>query len=348
MLLYSNCGRLSESVIFKTKKKKIKYGNVAGIFRAQPCGGVFFLYRFSFRSAVRFSRSRRRRNGYFFLGSIVVAYRPQVLGQASAPGEARAALVAEKRFLAGVHAPVPQQVSSAGKRAFAVLARERPFARVRAHVQLQRLVRLQPPSAERAQQRFSALFRAAAVVVVAAVGERRRRGRGRAAVRVVRSGRPVHRPLVFQHLVLSERLEMRVPRAAHVAQKRLFDRRTHRVEYFAVLQIARTVTESVAAQVALQERSVGSAAANRVPGVLLGRVSFQELGGRETVQANGTPNRTPDVAGVHAWPDRLLLLLLLLAHVVRRRRRFSGVVNGRLRGAGPIEGEKFLSQNGDP
>jgi len=67
---------------------------------------------------------------------VVVYVRGQVFGQVVGPGETLATHLAVVRPLAGVDAQVPGQIALAAERAAAEQARERPFTRVLAHVQL--------------------------------------------------------------------------------------------------------------------------------------------------------------------------------------------------------------------
>lgn len=97
--------------------------------------------------------------------------------------------------------------------------------------------------------------------------------------------------------------------AAYVARKQLVGRQPGPVVLFAVLEIGRTVTVTLAALVALERfiiATVAAVAAHRLPGVLQCRVLFQKPRGRETRQANGAPDQAPAghfVAGAHARPD---------------------------------------------
>lgn len=112
--------------------------------------------------------------------------------------------------------------------------------------------------------------------------------------------------------------------AAYVTREQLVGRQAGPVVLFAVFEIGRTVTVTLAALVALERflvAAVAAVAAHRLSGVLQGRVLFQQPRGRETRQAYGTPDQAPAghlVAGAHAWADQPLLL----EHRVQRHGRF--------------------------
>lgn len=97
--------------------------------------------------------------------------------------------------------------------------------------------------------------------------------------------------------------------AAYVAREQLVGRQPGPVVLFAVLEIGRTVTVTLAALVALERfivTAVAAVAAHRLPGVLQCRVLFQKPRGRKTRQANGASDQAPAghfVAGANAWPD---------------------------------------------
>lgn len=72
---------------------------------------------------------------------------------------------------------------------------------------------------------------------------------------------------------------------AYVAREQLVGRQTGPMVLFAVLEIGRTVTVTLAALIALERflvAAIAPVAAHRLPGVLQGRVLFQEPRGRET------------------------------------------------------------------
>jgi len=112
--------------------------------------------------------------------------------------------------------------------------------------------------------------------------------------------------------------------AAYVTREQLVGRQAGPVVLVAVFEIGRTVTVTLAALVALERflvAAVAAVTAHRLPGVLQGRVLFEEPRGRETRQANGAPDQAPAghlVAGAHARPDQPLLL----EHRVQRHGSF--------------------------
>jgi len=67
---------------------------------------------------------------------VVVYMRGQVFGEVVGPGETLTTHLAVVRPLAGVDTQVPGQIALTAERTAAEQARERPFTRVLAHVQL--------------------------------------------------------------------------------------------------------------------------------------------------------------------------------------------------------------------